>query len=195
MRQSDKYALWFIDLAGVVSLAALLALLVWFVTVRYDTNSTELTKLHAAVKSAQGDIRSLSQSQRQQDTLVAERQEKLTNLGKIPTSAPISGYFRTVSGLATSAGLDVLGQTPMSPQGYPGLIEERCAYEVAGTLPKLARFLHKIEQTEYWADVGYLSIERKNQIGVASAGCMAKITFSLFASPAMDHASSKVEGS
>ena len=71
---------------------------------------------------------------------------------------------------------------PVLPRKYPGLFEKRFEYELSGSLPDLVRFLRAIEDTDFWADIGYLQVA--NGPAVPASGTPdrhALLTFSLFA--------------
>jgi hypothetical protein len=84
----------------------------------------------------------------------------------------------------------VVRHNPLGPRSYPGLLEQRYAYEVIGTQPDLARFLRAIEDAEFWADISYLKIDGgKRQGGEPTDECDALLTISLFSAARAEGAS------
>ena len=67
---------------------------------------------------------------------------------------------------------------------YPGLLEQRFTYEVAGEWPDIVRFLLEIEQADAWADVAYLKVSRGANVGGRETGERpVALTISMFSSP------------
>jgi hypothetical protein len=118
-----------------------------------------------------------------------ERQVELATSGQLPAQIPIEEYFQTLSRLAGRHHLRVVRHNPLGPRSYPGLLEQRYAYEVIGTMPDIARFFRAIEDAEFWADISYLKIDggppSADQGGEPTDERDAILTISLFsAAPA-----------
>jgi hypothetical protein len=78
----------------------------------------------------------------------------------------------------------VVRHNPLGPRSYPGLLEQRYAYEVMGRVADLARFLRDVEDAEFWADISYLKIDggppSADQGGEPNGERDALLTISLF---------------
>jgi len=78
-------------------------------------------------------------------------------------------------------GLRIVKHHPLSARQYPDLLEQRYAYEVTGSLPDLVEFLKSIENTDFWADVSHLKVDRgKRRKDAVSDERNAALTISLF---------------
>ena len=102
--------------------------------------------------------------------------------GRLPTGTSVESYFQELSALALQNRLRVVRHNPLMARSYPGLLEQRFAYEVVGTLSDLAQFFKAIERTDFWADVSYLRIGDGRGSGRSGQRAMrtAVLTISIF---------------
>lgn len=143
--------------------------------------TTELRDFTQMISSATQNLAALRAAVDGQRATLKERQVELATSGQLPAQIPIEEYFQTLSRLAIQHHLRVVRHNPLGPRSYPGLLEQRYAYEVIGTQPDLARFLRAIEDAEFWADISYLKIDGgKRQGGEPTDECDALLTISLF---------------
>jgi hypothetical protein len=169
---------------GMVTVCALASL--WFSILGEKRAPRILVELADSVEDARTQIRRVSTQLEQQRRLLAQRRDQLAQQGRLPDEAPIDEYFHILSRLAADCHLQVRGQSPLSPRTYPGLLEQRYSFEVAGTWPNVARFLKHVEQTEYWADVSYFKIEGLRGGALPDADLRsAQLTFSVFSAMPM----------
>lgn len=181
---SGSWPLRIVDLIGGGTAAACVCGLVWLTILRTDQTSVDIHNLSRSVRTAHLQLVALDAEHERQQNLFEEHQTRLSTRGRLPDEAPVEDYFRALARLATEHSLRVLRHSPLGSRSYPGLLEHRYTYEVAGSIPNLMRFLHGVESATYWADIGYLQID-------ASAGThaedlqmrVARLTFSLFSAP------------
>jgi len=141
----------------------------------------EITALRRSAKAGNRDLAALRAVCDHQRALLYQRQAELAKTGRLPDETPIEQYFQTLSELASQHGLKVLGQHPVSPRRYPGLLEQRYGYDLNGSFPDIARFLRAVEETDFWADISYLKVEQGagQPMGVSNERAAA-LTISLF---------------
>jgi hypothetical protein len=137
--------------------------------------------LTSLVQTAQRDLAELRLECDRQRKVLEARSTELAENGQLPEQTPVEEYFRRLSELASRHQLRVVRQNPLSPREYPGLLEQRFVYEMTGSFQDLVRFLHAIENTDFWADVSYLELGS----GHAVKGCrpderVATLTLSLY---------------
>lgn len=188
MRGRDQLPLRIIDLLGGSVVAACAFGFVWFVAVGNDRTGSEIRKFTALIANAQRDAQSLQLAQAQQRATLEGHRLKLAERGQLPVKAPIEEYFRTLSALCARHHLRVIHDRPLPSRSYPGLLEQRYAYEVAGSTLDLVRFLKAIEDTDFWADVSYLTVAQGTGAGRArgstsrgvSETSRATLTISMF---------------
>lgn len=173
-----------VDLIGGGTAAACVCGLVWLTLLRTDPTSAETQDLARAVRTARLQLAALDAEHQRQQNLFEDHQARLSTRGRLPDEAPVEDYFRALSRLATEHSLRVLRHSPLGPRSYPGLLEHRYTYEVAGSIPDLMRFLHGVESATFWADIGYLQIDASAGTHTGDAQMrVAKLTFSLFSAP------------
>jgi hypothetical protein len=147
----------------------------------------EVKRLAQVISEARQDRRALETARDQQRVMLERNEAELAERGHLPDRAPVETYFRTLSAMALEHNVRVVRYNPLATRQYTGLLERRYAYEVTGSLPDLVRFLQAIEDTEYWADVSYMKLERG--VGteeVAANSRVAVLTISLFTTPQED---------
>jgi hypothetical protein len=154
---------------------------VWLTWVQSDRTKSETKELASVIDKARHDLGRFQAERRKQRALLAARREELTRAGELPTQTPIEAYFQTLSRFASQHQLRVVRHKPLPPRTYPGLLERLFTYEVRGPMPNVLRFLKMIEEAEFWADVGYLSLDRGTGPQHASSERVAALTISLFA--------------
>ncbi|MGB2984559.1 MAG: hypothetical protein WBE26_01640 [Phycisphaerae bacterium] len=182
MGRSRRLSLQIIDMLGGCTVAACLLGFVWLTVVRGDQTAGELKALTRLIHTARQDVRAVRAARDRQRALLEDRQTALADRGHLPTQVPIEEYFQTLSTLASRHRLRVIQNNPLAERRYPGLLEQRYAYEVTGSLPDLVGFLQSIESTDFWADVSYLKVVRG--VGPEEAVSdkrVALLTLSLFA--------------
>jgi len=170
----------FINLAGAALTAACWAGVTWFIGFYGDNMRSQCREYRCAIESARTELAQLGASRAQDEQKLVAVREQMSDRGKLPEITPIEDYFQLLSRLADQHALTVVRNNPLSARQYPGLLEQRFVYEVTGSTTEIVDFLRDIEQTDYWADVGYLKIERATQNGLSVPQREAALTFSLF---------------
>ncbi len=182
MSRSTQLTLRLIDIAGTCAVAACALGFFWATLVRGDQTANEVKGLESLVRVARRDTLAARDFRDRQRAALAERQAALAKRGHLPEEVPIEQYFQALSTIASKHRLRVIRYNPLSPRQYPGLVEQRYAYEVNGSFPDLLGFLRSIEGTDFWADVSYLKVERGRGPEVSAANeRTALLTISLFA--------------
>ena len=184
MTRPGKLPLLLLDALGAsLSGAGLLAAL-WMTFFHSEHATTELRDFTQMISSATQNLATLRSAGDGQRATLKERQVELATSGQLPAQIPIEEYFQTLSRLTIQHHLRVVRHNPLGPRSYPGLLEQRYAYEVIGTLPDLVRFLRAIEDAEFWADISYLKIDggppSADQSGEPTGERDALLTISLF---------------
>lgn len=168
-----------VDATGAALTALLLGFTAWSAFSDEGGAVESAHQLAATVSETRSDVARLQAALDAQVALELRHQAELVATGAMPAQTPQEGHLRTVSGLAAANHLSVIRQLPLSPREYPGLMEQRFAFEVAGTTTDLARFFKAVETSPGWTDISYLKIEPVATAG-ASADRIATLTFSVF---------------
>ena len=181
MERNRKLCLHLIDIVGACILIGALGVFVWLTTVRSGQSAAELDSLKGQIQAAQQDVGTLRAARDRQRAVLADRQAQLAKTGRLPLDTPIEEYFQTLSRIAAQHQLRVIRHNPLTPRRYPGLLEHRYAYELTGSTPDLLRFLKWIEDSDFWADVSYLTVDRgPGPKDAPSNGRVARLAISLF---------------
>ncbi len=159
-RRSNRSSLRIVDALCGCIVAGSLAGFIWFTAFREDVTASEIHRLTRLIHNARQDLRAVHEAQRGQRSVLAARRAELAETGQLPRETPIEIYFQTLSTFASEHRLRVVRHNPLASRYYPGLLEQRYAYEVAGSFSGLVGFLKSIEEADFWADVGYLKVER-----------------------------------
>ncbi len=187
MRDSGQLFLRIIDLLCGCALALCLLGFIWLTVIRENHTKAEIGELNQFIREARKDHRVLQAASHKQSVLLTKRRSELAETDELPADMPVEQYFQTLSSIASDHRLRVVRQNPLPSRRYPGLLEQRYAYEVSGSFPALARFLKSIEDADFWADVSYLKIDRGGgPKDVARNERVAVLTLSLFSAPEPD---------
>ena len=190
MARPGKLPLLLLDALGAsLSAAGLLAAL-WMIFFHNEHAASELRDYTQMISSATQDLAALRSAGDRQRATLKERQAELATNGQLPVQISIEEYFQTLSRLAVQHHLRVVRHNPLPPRSYPGLLEQRYAYEVIGTMPDLARFFKAIEDADFWADISHLKIDGSQpQGGEPTDQRTASLTISLFSAARAEGAS------
>lgn len=165
-------------LCGAIA-ASFLALGLWSGLVEQPDEGHSAREISADLSAAKSEAAGLRAALAEQERLAERWQKELAAVGPMPDQIPAEEYLQTLSALAGENRLSVLRQAPMSSREYPGLLEQRFAYEVAGEMNNLARFLLAVERSACWTDISYLKVEPGKE--AANTGeRTALLTFSVF---------------
>ena len=178
------------DLLGGGLAAGCAALLIWFTVLRTDRTSVAIRDLTEDIRLGRQRLAMVRADLDEQRGVLQARREQLDATGELPLVAPIERYFQAVSGLAAEHSLKVLRHNPLASHSYPGLLERRFAYEVSGASLDVISFLKAVEESDFWADVSYLSIEQGPR-DIASRNVpdrVARLTISVFSALPPDDA-------
>jgi Tfp pilus assembly protein PilO len=187
MSRSGRVPLLLLDVLGASTLAACLLTVAWLTLFHSDHAVGELRDLQQTINSAAQDLSSLRAAADRQRATLKERQAELATHGQLPAQVPVEEYFQNLSRLVAQHRLRVVRHNPLTPRSYPGLLEQRFAYEVMGTMPDLARFFRAIEEADFWADVSYLKIDGgPRQADAPTDERVASLTISIFSAPRAD---------
>lgn len=187
MRPTGKLLLRIIDVLGGCAVSACVFGFVYLTMVRTDRTAVKIRELTSSIQAARQDARVLAAARDRQRATLVRHQAELAGTGQLPAETPVEEYFQTLSKIASKHRLRVIRHNPLTPRRYPGLLERRYAYEVTGSMPDLVRFLKAIEETDFWADVSYLKVDRGTgpEHQVANRR-VAVVTISLFSAPSSD---------
>ena len=181
MNRDGRFTVLAVDLACGSALALCVGVFLWLTVIRNDTTSTEIGRLKRTVDEARRDLASLRAVRDEQRALLLTRKTELSETGQLPDELAMVEYFQAVSRIAAGHSLRVIRHKPVLPRRYPGLFEQRFEYELSGSLPDLVRFLSAVEETDFWADIGYLEVAGGPGVSApGSADKHAVLTFSLF---------------
>lgn len=184
MKIRGRNRTWLIDLCGGAGVVTLLAAALYFTLVEGQDAKTAFNNAAADVAARRRDLAGLQSVAARQRELLAEREKQLAQTGHVPPQTPTEEYFGHLSALATQHRLKILRHNPVPSQEYPGLREERFAFDVIGAFPDLIEFFRALEASSYWADVSYLRVSSVRQEGAAAEpAAIANLTVSLFSTP------------
>lgn len=178
-----------VDILGWASVSVCAGLMLWLTLFRNDEAPARIRELDRLVAAATAKVDDLHAQRDRHRALYKVRHAELVSRGRIPEMPPIEEYFQLLARLAGQFQIEVRAQSPLAPRTYPGLVEHRFSFDVAGSLFDLARFLSAIERSEYWADVSFLKIEAvRNDLSAAQSESeterrIAQLTLSVFSSP------------
>jgi hypothetical protein len=169
-----------LDGAGAVCVVGLAFASVWLVFLRSESPASTIKILSGTVDTLRTDLGKLQLRRDEQAELLLDRRAELARIGTIPTHVALDEYFHTLAAKAAAFGLQVRGQQPLTPRVYPGVLEQRYTWKVAGSLSSVARFLRSVEESEMWADVSHLRVAAEhNSNPWATANRAAELTISL----------------
>ena len=184
MSNRDKWSLRVIHVVGGCTVAGCLFGCAWLTLIRPDRARAEIDELTRLLHRTRQEHRVVTAARHRQRDTLRSYEAKLAETGQLPAQAPIEEYFQTLSNFAAKYNLRVVSHNPLTSRRYPGLLEQRYAYDVSGSLSDLIRFLKSIEESDFWADVSYLTLnsrnERANAAGRGRAERVAALTISLF---------------
>lgn len=174
-----------LDAAGGALGAMLIGSAAWIAFVHVGGAAQEMVSLREQIESTRQTLATVETAALRQGSLVEARTTELGDRGRLPSSAPIEEYLSVMSAAAAAHQLTVVGHALSAQRRYGDVIEQCVSFQVQGAAPNLLRFLREVEESEFWADVGYLRVEGGDFATPHGAGLRrASLTFSLFAAAA-----------
>lgn len=186
MTRKRNTPLWVIDAAGALCVLMGGAGALWLLLVQTQDTTAALRSVQTLIASAEADLRMAEATSKRQRAARIGLQSSLDSVGRLPEETPIEDYFRELSRLAARHRVRIILQSPLSPRRYPGLLEERFAYEVTAATADLVAFLAAIERTNFWADVSYLVLRNDSSPDGDRRMSIGSLTFSLFSATSED---------
>jgi len=187
-----KHPTLVIDLVGTGLMLVCFSLLMSFTVLRSDDTTDEVVRLEHSITEGTRALTALRVSLDQSGDQLQRNRDILAQQGKLPERAPIDEYFSFLSRLADQHELRVLSHYPLGVRRYPGLLERRFAFEVIGSLSDLTRFFKDIEESSYWADIGFLKITPPQAgRGANPRERQAQLTVCLFSADSIEDLSSE----
>lgn len=176
--KAGKLSLLGIDLAGGLLTAFLLGWGIWSVLTAGAEGPSSLRILPGQISQAKADLAGLRRALEVQNALEIQFRSELASAGAMPAQVPQETHLKILSGLAAQNHLSVVRQLPLAPREYPGLLEQRFAYEVTGAMADLARFFKAVETSPSWTDISYLKLEHGKKDDASQRSAL--LTFSAF---------------
>ena len=187
MRRENELTLIVTDVVGAGMLAVCLVTSVWFLFVRSDETTREISVLRSRVGDVRQELTSVRQLVEKKSSELITTRRELDATGQLPSRTPVDQYSQTVLDLAARFRLRVIRQNPVAPRTYPGLLEQRYAYELHGATRRFVAFFAAVEQTNFWADICYLRFDNGGTSGPDSSDDrVASFTVSLFSAPEVE---------
>jgi len=190
MKGSVGKRTWFLDCCGGALLAGIVGAAAWLALVQGRETRERLDAAGNELLTRRRDLGGLQAVVTKQRAILTEREKQLAQTGRLPDETPTEEYFEHLSQMANRHGLRILRHSPLPPQEYPGLREDRFAFDLVGPFPDLVAFFRDIESSPYWADVSYLRVASASQGDEAAKERVASLTLSLFSAK---HESAAVE--
>ncbi len=181
MKNPNRFQLLLIDAMGCMVASACLTTAVWFGWHRTNEAAQELGQWRRVVERVKHEVAQEHTRGDQWKTTISERKSQLKNRGRLPDRFPLEEYFQVLSQVANDNDVEIVQQSPLASQEYPGLLEQRSQLQVVASLPNLILFLRRIEQLDYWGDVSYLKMVKapaRQRSGVSKPS--ATLTISMF---------------
>ncbi|RME39293.1 MAG: hypothetical protein D6788_05755 [Planctomycetota bacterium] len=123
-----------------------------------SVQGSKIAALEQAVASTEAQYASLLAARDRQKNLLAQYRARLEEFGALPTEAATEPYVIALSELARRCGLQIVRQSPLPGQTYPGLRVDPFLLEVRGSFGSMVRFLAGVEHMPFWADVSHVRI-------------------------------------
>lgn len=184
MRRENELILIVTDVVGAGVLAACLVTSVWFLFVQSNETTREIGVLRSRAADVRRDLTAVRRLAEQKSSERTATRRELDATGQLPTRTPVDQYSQTVLDLAARFDLRVIRQNPVALRTYPGLLEQRYAYELRGATRDFVAFFAAVEQTNFWADISYLRFGDGGTLGPDSSdNRVASFTVSLFSAP------------
>lgn len=181
MRRENELILIVTDVVGAGVLAGCLVTSVWFLFVQSNATTREIAALRSRAANVRRELTSVRQLAEQKSSERTATRRELDATGQLPTRTPVDRYSQTLLDLAARFQLRVIRQNPVAPRTYPGLLEQRYAYEMHGATRDFVAFFAAVEQTNFWADISYLRFGDGGTSGPDSShDRVASFTVSLF---------------
>jgi len=173
------------DLGGGTVCALIVACAAWVAFVHVGKAAHESLDMRTHVESTRQTLSTLEAAALRQESLRETRSKELSERGKLPPAPPVEEYLSAMAAAAAAHQLNVMGHSPGVQRRYGDVVEQCLSFQVSGTAGNLFRFLRSVEESTYWADIGYLRIEGGEAAGAPlSQVRRASLTFSLFAAAA-----------
>ncbi len=179
MNTPAKLPLLMVDAIGGAVLGAIVVGCAYLVFFHADHATVEINELTSLINSASEDLSMVRTARDRQRAILKEQHGELESSRQLPADIPIEEYLQALSGLAAQNRLRVVRQNPLPSREYPGLLEQRYAYEVSGSVPDMARFFKAVEDADFWADIAYLKVDGA-QAETNNRDRLALLTISLF---------------
>lgn len=181
----DKQSSWRLrafDFLGGTICAALVGIAAWMAFVRVGEAGQQVAALRTEIESTRHTLTTLEAAAIRQEAQVATRNQELAERGKLPSAAPVDQYLSVLSAAAAAHNLTIISHSPGAHRRYGDVSELCVAFHVQGTSANLLRFMRAVEESPFWADIGYLRIEGGDAVGPPNTALRrASFTFSLFA--------------
>lgn len=185
----DNQSAWrlrLFDICGGALCAALVAVAGWLAFVHVGEAAQEVAALREQVESTRQTLTTVESAAIRQESLATARKAELGDRGKLPAAAPIDQYLSAMSAAAAAHNLTVIGHSPSAQRRYGDVFEQCISFQVQGSSANLLRFMRAVEDSPFWADIGYLRIEGGDSVGPPNSNLRrAALTFSLFAAAAV----------
>ncbi len=185
-RGNTQWSIWGVDLACGAMVALLACVAIWLIITYVDRSGQELTEIRKELARTRQSLARYQVAESAVQAKIKKQTADLAQQGTLPDQFPIGSYFRDLTSMAIKAGVTVQSQVPMVATEYPGLVEQRSQFEVSGSLQSILTFFEAIEQSSYWADIGYFSLAQGSSRGTSTLERHAKFTISMFSANTTD---------
>lgn len=177
----NKHPTIVIDLVGGGLLLAWVGAILSMSVLRDDALTGEIKNLRGSIAAARQNLTVVQRKLDASRAQLRENRELLRDSGKLPETAPVEEYFQFLSTMADQHKLRILSHYPNGERNYPGLRERRFSYVISGSLPRIVDFFQAVESSNYWADIGYLTIRPPRATGSEDHSAReAQLTICLF---------------
>lgn len=178
--QTSRFRFTTVDVVGGAVFATIVLACAWLLTMRFREQSDDMATLTTELNRAQSDLAALRLVHDRQAEQLRLRRKEIATSGWLPDHAPVESILKSIGEAAAARELTVVAQKPLSARTYPGVREERYAYDVVGASGGIAGLLGDIERSGWWCDVSFLSVESITDD--APPRVRASLTLSLFSS-------------
>jgi len=179
-RGNSRWSIWGVDLACGAIVALLACVALWLLITYVDRSGQELAGMRKELARVRQSLARYQVAESAVQAKIKKQTADVAQQGTLPDQFPIGSYYRDLTTMAIKAGVTVQSQVPLVAAEYPGLVEQRSQFEVSGSLQSILTFFEAIEQSSYWADIGYFSLTQGSRRGTSTLERRAKFTISMF---------------
>lgn len=173
-------SVWIVNSVGGLTVLTLLSVAGWYGWLNPDAAGPRLDATRAIVDRHEMQLARARGELIEQESVLERTRAEAESRGRLPETTGVEKDLGAIVALAQGHRITVMQVSPLPPQLYPGILEQRYSMDARGSYEDWIRFMQAFEKNEFWVDITHVRLATERAAGTEASAPRAQMILSFF---------------